>query len=69
MVTAVARQTSTANCLPGQLYSRQVSAAADGAVFVPQVSGSNIEVGIIGTDKTFKVLSEAEVQDYLQEVE
>jgi hypothetical protein len=34
-----------------------------------QVSGSNIEVGIIGADKTFKVLSEAEVQDYLQEVE
>jgi hypothetical protein len=27
------------------------------------------QVGIIGADKTFKVLTAAEVQDYLQEVE
>lgn len=37
--------------------------------FEGQVSGSNIEVGIIGSDRVFKVLSEAEVNDYLQEVE
>ncbi|GFH22338.1 20S proteasome alpha subunit B [Haematococcus lacustris] len=37
--------------------------------FEGQVSGSNIEVGIIGRDKTFRVLTEAEVNDYLQEVE
>lgn len=37
--------------------------------FEGQVSGSNIEVGIIGPDRKFKVLSEAEVSDYLQEVE
>ena len=28
-----------------------------------------LQVGIIGPDKKFKVLSSAEVQDYLQEVE
>jgi 20S proteasome subunit alpha 2 len=37
--------------------------------FEGQVSGSNIEVGIIGPDRVFKVLTEAEVSDYLQEVE
>ncbi|KIZ02631.1 20S proteasome subunit alpha 2 [Monoraphidium neglectum] len=37
--------------------------------FEGQVSGNNIEVGIIGPDRKFKVLSAAEVQDYLQEVE
>lgn len=37
--------------------------------FEGQVSGSNIEVGVIGPDRKFRVLSEAEVSDYLQEVE
>lgn len=37
--------------------------------FEGQVSGSNIEVGIIGPDKKFKILTAAEVSDYLQEVE
>uniref|UniRef100_A0A7S3VR73 Proteasome subunit alpha type n=1 Tax=Dunaliella tertiolecta TaxID=3047 RepID=A0A7S3VR73_DUNTE len=37
--------------------------------FEGQVSSSNIEVGIIGADRKFRVLSEAEVADYLQEVE
>ena len=30
---------------------------------------TNIEVGIVGSDKTFKVLTPAEVKDYLGEVE
>ena len=30
---------------------------------------NNIEVGIIGTDKKFKVLTPAEIKDYLGEVE
>ena len=30
---------------------------------------TNIEVGIVGADKTFKVLTPAEIKDYLQEVE
>lgn len=34
-----------------------------------QLSGSNIEVGVIGADRTFRVMTEAEVNDYLQEVE
>lgn len=37
--------------------------------FEGQVSSSNIEVGIIGADRQFRVLTEAEVADYLQEVE
>lgn len=37
--------------------------------FEGQVSGANIEVGVIGRDRKFRVLTEAEVQDYLQEVE
>ncbi|KAG1673017.1 hypothetical protein FOA52_005947 [Chlamydomonas sp. UWO 241] len=37
--------------------------------FEGQVSGSNIEVGVIGPDRKFRVLTEAEVSDYLQEVE
>ena len=37
--------------------------------FEGQVSSSNIEVGIVGPDRQFRVLSEAEVADYLQEVE
>jgi hypothetical protein len=28
-----------------------------------------VQVGIIGPDKKFKILTSAEVQDYLQEVE
>ena len=30
---------------------------------------TNIEVGIVGSDKTFKVLSPNEIKDYLGEVE
>lgn len=37
--------------------------------FEGQVSSSNIEVAIIGADRKFRVLSETEVADYLQEVE
>lgn len=37
--------------------------------FEGQVCGSNIEVGIIGADRKFRILTEAEVTDYLQEVE
>ncbi|EFJ43404.1 20S proteasome alpha subunit B [Volvox carteri f. nagariensis] len=37
--------------------------------FEGQLSGSNIEVGVVGPDRSFKVLTEAEVNDYLQEVE
>lgn len=37
--------------------------------FEGQLSGSNIEVGVLGSDRVFRVLTEAEVNDYLQEVE
>jgi 20S proteasome subunit alpha 2 len=37
--------------------------------FEGQISGSNIEVGIIGEDRVFRVLSAAEISDYLEEVE
>lgn len=37
--------------------------------FEGQISGSNIEVGIIGDDRVFRVLTAAEVSDYLEEVE
>eukprot|EP00884_Botryococcus_braunii_P011518 jgi/Botrbrau1/20367/Bobra.0006s0032.1 len=37
--------------------------------FEGQISGSNIEVGIIGEDRVFRVLTAAEVSDYLEEVE
>jgi 20S proteasome subunit alpha 2 len=37
--------------------------------FEGQVGGGNIEVGVIGADRKFRVLSAAEVADYLQEVE
>jgi 20S proteasome subunit alpha 2 len=37
--------------------------------FEGQLSSSNIEVAVLGTDRKFRVLSEAEVADYLQEVE
>lgn len=35
----------------------------------PAVAVSLLQVGIIGPDKKFKILTSAEVQDYLQEVE
>jgi 20S proteasome subunit alpha 2 len=35
--------------------------------FEGQISGSNIEIGIATKDKTFRVLTAAEVQDYLDE--
>ncbi|KAL5133712.1 Proteasome subunit alpha type-2-A [Glycine soja] len=37
--------------------------------FEGQISGKNIEIGIIGADKNFRVLTPAEIDDYLAEVE
>jgi len=37
--------------------------------FEGQMSGSNIEVSIIGEDRKFRVLTAAEITDYLEEVE
>ncbi|KAF9594620.1 hypothetical protein IFM89_034242 [Coptis chinensis] len=37
--------------------------------FEGQISSKNIEIGIIGNDKTFRVLTPAEIDDYLAEVE
>ncbi|KAK9156262.1 hypothetical protein Sjap_003742 [Stephania japonica] len=37
--------------------------------FEGQISGKNIEIGIIGTDRSFRVLTPAEIDDYLAEVE
>ncbi|TYI02804.1 hypothetical protein ES332_A11G293200v1 [Gossypium tomentosum] len=37
--------------------------------FEGQISGKNIEIGIIGTDQKFRVLTLAEIDDYLAEVE
>lgn len=34
-----------------------------------ELSGDNIEVAVVGEDRKFRVLTPAEVQDYLQEVE
>lgn len=34
-----------------------------------ELTGENIEVGIVGEDRKFRVLTPAEVTDYLQEVE
>eukprot|EP01025_Chloroclados_australasicus_P005275 TRINITY_DN11535_c0_g1_i2.p1 TRINITY_DN11535_c0_g1~~TRINITY_DN11535_c0_g1_i2.p1 ORF type:complete len:236 (-),score=42.24 TRINITY_DN11535_c0_g1_i2:236-943(-) len=37
--------------------------------FEGEIKADNVEVGIVGDDKKFRVLTVAEVQDYLQEVE
>jgi 20S proteasome subunit alpha 2 len=37
--------------------------------FEGQISGDNIEVAIVGADKVFRVMTPAEVTDYLEEVE
>lgn len=37
--------------------------------FEGQISGSNIEVGIIGQDQVFRLLTTSEISDYLEEVE
>ncbi|KAK4484928.1 hypothetical protein RD792_007530 [Penstemon davidsonii] len=37
--------------------------------FEGQISSKNIEIGVIGSDKIFKVLTPSEIDDYLQEVE
>ncbi|KAG6383193.1 hypothetical protein SASPL_157064 [Salvia splendens] len=37
--------------------------------FEGQITGKNIEIGVIGSDRIFRVLSSSEVEDYLQEVE
>ena len=34
-----------------------------------ELSGDNIEVAVVGEDRKFRVLTPAEVSDYLQEVE
>jgi len=35
--------------------------------FEGQISGSNIEIGVVGKDRQFRVLTAAQVDDYLQE--
>jgi 20S proteasome subunit alpha 2 len=35
--------------------------------FEGQMSGSNVEIGVVGKDRIFRVLTEAEVNDYLSE--
>jgi len=37
--------------------------------FEGEISSKNIEIGKIGTDKVFRVLTPAEIDDYLAEVE
>ncbi|GER37564.1 proteasome subunit alpha type, partial [Striga asiatica] len=37
--------------------------------FEGQISGKNIEIGVIGNDKIFKILTPSEIEDYLKEVE
>ena len=37
--------------------------------FEGQISGDNVEIGIVGEDRKFRVLSSSEVADYLSEVE
>lgn len=37
--------------------------------FEGQISGSNIEVAIVGEDMKFRVLTPSEVSDYLEEVD
>eukprot|EP00246_Nothoceros_aenigmaticus_P012276 TRINITY_DN3739_c0_g1_i3.p1 TRINITY_DN3739_c0_g1~~TRINITY_DN3739_c0_g1_i3.p1 ORF type:complete len:236 (-),score=44.19 TRINITY_DN3739_c0_g1_i3:365-1072(-) len=37
--------------------------------FEGQISGKNIEIGVVGADRKFRVLTPAEVDDYLAEVE
>lgn len=34
-----------------------------------ELTGENIEIGIVGPDRKFRVLTAAEISDYLQEVE
>jgi len=37
--------------------------------FEGELTGHNIEVGVVGPDRQFRVLTPEQVQDYLQEVE
>ena len=37
--------------------------------FEGQISGSNIEVAVVGEDQKFRLLTPSEINDYLQEVE
>ncbi|GFP92250.1 proteasome subunit alpha type-2-a [Phtheirospermum japonicum] len=37
--------------------------------FEGQISSKNIEIGVIGNDRVFKILTPSEIEDYLQEVE
>ena len=37
--------------------------------FEGQISGNNIEVAVVGEDQKFRLLTPAEISDYLQEVE
>ncbi|PSR96777.1 Proteasome subunit alpha type-2-B like [Actinidia chinensis var. chinensis] len=37
--------------------------------FEGQISEKNIEIGIIGNDRKFRVLTPSEIADYLEEVE
>ena len=35
--------------------------------FEGQISGQNIEIGVVGTDRAFRILTPSEVADYLSE--
>lgn len=37
--------------------------------FEGEMTANNIEVGVIGEDKKFRILSPSEVKDYLEEVD
>jgi 20S proteasome subunit alpha 2 len=37
--------------------------------FDGQIAANNIEIGIVGEDRKFRILTTAEVSDYLSEVE
>lgn len=45
------------------------AAAAPPPPCAGELTGENIEVGIVGEDRKFRVLTPAEVADYLREVE
>jgi hypothetical protein len=55
----------------GEQLSRSLPTHAEHEVCActGELSGDNIEVAVVGEDRKFRVLTPAEVQDYLQEVE
>lgn len=54
--------------LRGVLSSPRAHASAFGTP-AGELTGDNIEVGIVGEDKKFRVLTPSEISDYLREVE